>query len=172
MLEGVFTVLFALFAFWILPNSPLEVKSLSISEREHCYRRLELDAKGKENTKIIWREVLRTLPDPSLWILVLVLFCNGVSLYGLAYFTPSIVAGFGYSPNKTQLYTVPPFATAFVATVIGALIADRYKARGTVAIFSTTLQICCSVQPWAELFYAPGNCVKYLALDMAEQTED
>ncbi|KAH6912690.1 hypothetical protein BKA70DRAFT_772235 [Coprinopsis sp. MPI-PUGE-AT-0042] len=29
-------------------------------------------------------------------------------------FTPSIVQGLGYSPTRTQLMTVPPFATAFV----------------------------------------------------------
>lgn len=81
MLEGVFTILFDLFAFWALPNTPLEVKTLSATEREYCLRRLELDER-KEKTKIVWTEVLRILPDLILWVLILVLFCNGVSLFG------------------------------------------------------------------------------------------
>jgi len=76
-----------------------------------------------------------------MWFVVLVLFDNGGSLFGLAYFTPSIVAGFGYSANKTHLYTVPPFAIAFVATVISAIVADRYKARGAVGIACTLLSV-------------------------------
>jgi hypothetical protein len=72
---------------------------------------------------------------------VIVLFGNGVSLFGLGYFTPSIVAEFGYSANKTQLYTVPPFAIAFAATIISALVADRYKARGAVGIVCTFLSV-------------------------------
>jgi MFS family permease len=141
LLEGVFTILFSLFAIWVLPNTPLDVKTLGPSERAYCQQRLELDAKGSESTKIIPKDVLGALKDISLWILVLILFCNGVSLFGLAYFTPSIVAGFGYSANKTQLYTVPPFAMAFVVTVIAALVSDKYRARGAVAFVATSLSV-------------------------------
>jgi hypothetical protein len=56
LLEGVFTIVFALFSLWILPNTPLDVKILSQSEREYCQQRLELDAKGSESTKIIQKE--------------------------------------------------------------------------------------------------------------------
>ena len=138
------------------------MKTLSKSEREYCQRRLELDAKGHESTKIIPSEVFTTLNDLCLWILLFILFCSGVSLYGLAYFTPSIVAGFGYSPNKTQLYTVPPFAIAFVATVIGSLIADRYRARGAVAFVFTSL----SVAGFAVFYTSKTVAVRYVALNM------
>jgi predicted MFS family arabinose efflux permease len=141
LLEGVFTICFSLFSFWILPNNPLDVKTLSATERQYLVRHLSLDAKGTESIAIIPRQILSVLKDSSMWLVVLVLFGNGVSLFGLAYFTPSIVAGFGYSANKTQLYTVPPFAIAFVATVISALVADRYKARGAVGIVCTLLSV-------------------------------
>lgn len=162
MLEGVFTVVFAIFALWILPNTLLDVKTLSKSEREYCQSRLEIDAKGSESSKIIPKDILGALKDIVLWILVLTLFCNGVSLFGLAYFTPSIVAGFGYSANKTQLYTVPPFAVAFVATVIGALVADKYKARGAVALFTTSL----SVIGFAVFYTSKTIGVRYFSLHM------
>jgi predicted MFS family arabinose efflux permease len=162
LLEGVFTIVFALFSLWILPNTPLDVKILSQSEREYCQQRLELDAKGSESTKIIQKDIFGALPDLCLWILVLTLFCSGVSLFGLAYFTPSIVAGFGYSANKTQLYTVPPFAIAFVATVIGALIADKYRARGAVAFVATSL----SVAGFAVFYTSKTVAVRYVSLNM------
>ena len=40
-------------------------------------------------------------------------FMVGTALYGLAFFLPSIVHGLGFSPNKTQLLSVGPFAAAF-----------------------------------------------------------
>lgn len=63
----------------------------------------------------------------------LALFCNGVTLYGLAYFTPSIVAAMKYSTTRTQLMTVPPFALAFVFTIVSSVIADRFHCRGATA---------------------------------------
>jgi hypothetical protein len=51
LLEGVFTIVFALFSLWILPNTPLDVKILSQSEREYCQQRLELDAKEAKAPK-------------------------------------------------------------------------------------------------------------------------
>jgi len=162
LLEGVFTILFSLFAIWVLPNTPVDVKTLSPSERAYCQQRLELDAKGSESTKIIPKDIFGALKDISLWILVLILFCNGVSLFGLAYFTPSIVAGFGYSANKTQLYTVPPFAMAFVVTVIAALVSDKYRARGAVAFVATSL----SVAGFAVFYTSKTVAVRYVSLHM------
>jgi predicted MFS family arabinose efflux permease len=162
ILEGVFTILFSLFAIWVLPNTPLDVKTLSPSARAYCQQRLELDAKGSESSEIIPKDILGAIKDISLWILVLILFCNGISLFGLAYFTPSIVTGFGYSTNKTQLYTVPPFAMAFVVTVIAALVSDKYKARGAVAFVATSL----SVASFAVFYTSKTVVVRYVSLHM------
>jgi predicted MFS family arabinose efflux permease len=162
ILEGVFTILFSLFAIWVLPNTPLDVKTLSPSARAYCQQRLELDAKGSESSEIIPKDILGAIKDISLWILVLILFCNGISLFGLAYFTPSIVTGFGYSTNKTQLYTVPPFAMAFVVTVIAALVSDKYKARGAVAFVATSL----SMASFAVFYTSKTVVVRYVSLHM------
>ncbi|CAG8605820.1 6724_t:CDS:2, partial [Scutellospora calospora] len=47
----------------------------------------------------------------------------------------------GFNGTKTQLFTVPPFAIAFVATMIAAYAADRYKARGITAMITSLLSI-------------------------------
>ena len=41
---------------------------------------------------------------------------NGTTLLGLALFLPTIVSELGFSPTKTQLVSVGPFATGFVGT--------------------------------------------------------
>lgn len=161
-LEGLFTILFALFAIWVLSNTPLDVKTLTPSEGAYCQQRLELDAKGSESPKIIPKEIFGALKDLSLWILVLILFYKRVSLFGLAYFTPSIVASFRYSANKTQLYTAPPFAMAFIVTVIAALISNKYRARGAVAFVATSL----SVAGFAVFYTSKTVAVRYVSLHM------
>ena len=39
---------------------------------------------------------------------------DGTTLYGLAYFLPSIVKQLGFSANKTQLLSVGPFVAGFL----------------------------------------------------------
>jgi sugar phosphate permease len=58
---------------------------------------------------------------------------------GLAYLSPSIVETLGYGKTKTQLLTVPPFAFAFVVTMVAAYLADRFKRHDLMAICTTCL---------------------------------
>ena len=68
-------------------------------------------------------------------------FCNGATLFGLAVFVPTVINSLGYSPIRTQLFTVPPYAVSTVCSLIGALVADRYKCRGYVAVFFSIVAI-------------------------------
>ncbi|QRW03728.1 major facilitator superfamily transporter [Ceratobasidium sp. AG-Ba] len=72
------------------------------------------------------------LDAPHVILLCIPLFFSGVTLFGLAFFTPSIVNSLGYSPVRTQLMTVPPYAVSFVVSLSLAYVSDRYKMRGPV----------------------------------------
>ncbi|EDN03450.1 conserved hypothetical protein [Histoplasma mississippiense (nom. inval.)] len=141
LLEGLFTVLFGIFSFLMLPNDPSQVFLFSPEEVEQCTRRLAQDTNLPDNETVTLNRVLSTFKDPHILNLCAVLFCSGINLYGLSYFTPSIVQALGYSPTKTQLLTVPPFACAFVATMIAAYFADRYKQRGIASICTSTIAL-------------------------------
>jgi hypothetical protein len=45
--------------------------------------------------------------------MLIVYFMLGTMIYGLAYFLASIVSQLGFSPTKTQLLSVGPFAVTF-----------------------------------------------------------
>ena len=51
-------------------------------------------------------------------------------IFGLAYFAPTIINSMGYSAFRTQLMSVPPYATTFVVTVVMAILSDRWGQRG------------------------------------------
>lgn len=144
ILEGLFTVIFGAFAFWVLPATPNHAKFLSQKEKDYVVGRLrEAGAISDEKTDgFSWAEVGRTFKLPHIWFLFFIYFFNGTIVYSLGYFAPSIVLSLGFSPIRSQLMSVPPFAAAFVLTITAAFFADRYRARGLVAIFSS---LCCII---------------------------
>ena len=68
-------------------------------------------------------------------------FFGGNILLGMAYFAPTIIHSMGYSPVRTQLMSVPPYAATFVICVGVALLSDRWGQRGYCLLFSGTLAI-------------------------------
>ncbi|KAL4883208.1 major facilitator superfamily domain-containing protein [Aspergillus karnatakaensis] len=141
ILEGLFTVCFGLFSYAMLPNSPETVMTFKPQHKEHCLRRLQLDANLFSEEKVTVKKVLSVFKDLHVLLLTAFLFCSGVCLFGLAYFSPAIVQAMGYDNTRTQLMTVPPYAVAFVVTMVTAYIADRYRQRGICAFVTTLISL-------------------------------
>ncbi|OAX36211.1 MFS general substrate transporter [Rhizopogon vinicolor AM-OR11-026] len=163
ILEGIFTFLFGFTCFFILPNSPATATFFSTKERHYVLARLKEDGAVSSDDKsdnFSWIEVLRCFKSLHVLMLTPVLFVLGVTLYGLAYFEPTIVAGLGYTGNKAQLMSAPPFVVAFVVSMITAVIADRYNCRGFMIIFFTF----CNVVGFAMFYAAKSNHVRYGSL--------
>ena len=72
-------------------------------------------------------------------ILSTIAFFSGTMLFGIAYFAPTIIRSMGYSPVRTQLMSVPPYATTFVVSVVIAFFADRWGQRGYALLLSGIL---------------------------------
>jgi MFS family permease len=141
LIEGLTTVVFALFAMLILPNTPRQVLSFTAEEAEYCTQRLNADTKIYETSKITLKAIVSAFKEPHVLNMSVIAFCNGVVIGGLAYFTPSVVLALGYGPTKTQLMSVPPFAIALFLTLAAAQFADRYHRRGLAALATLSLAI-------------------------------
>lgn len=140
-LEGLFTVVFGIFSFFVLPNHPGQVKTFTAEQAAHCIERLKLDVEMPDTEHVSLAAVFSVFKSLHVLLQCLTLFCNGACLFGMAYFTPSIVQGLGYNPTHTQLLTVPPFVTAFLVTMIAAYFADHYRQRGLAALSTTVLAL-------------------------------
>ncbi|KAI5993256.1 major facilitator superfamily domain-containing protein [Pisolithus albus] len=119
ILEGLFTFVFSIFSFLVLPRSPETARFLTSEERYYVVTKLKSSkAISDDDDKDVfsWIEVWRAIRSPQVLMLCVVVFFGGTMLYGLAYFEPTIVAGLGYAGNKAQLMSVPPFVLAFLAT--------------------------------------------------------
>lgn len=55
-------------------------------------------------------------------------------MYSISLFLPTIVKNMGYTNEKSQLMSVPPYVAACVCTIGAGYLADRQKKRGIYMI--------------------------------------
>ncbi|KAI9457829.1 MFS general substrate transporter [Lactarius psammicola] len=140
IVEGGFTVAFGLATLFFVPASPESIKVLTEEEREAYCHDLAEDWSGDADTDstykevFSWSEVASAFTDaPHVLVLFFPFFFLGATVYGLAYFIPTIVNALGHPPYYTQLLTVPPYACSFVFSIVSAYFCDKYKNRGVMA---------------------------------------
>lgn len=154
ILEGLLTIVVSFAFFFLLPNFPEEVKWLTEEERTFVKARLEIDQGSSARERPIKaRDVANVFRDPKVFIGGLMYFGLVVPAYGYAYFSPTIIRGYGYSPIQTQLHSVPPWAAAFGFSMILAWFSDRFKHRFIFAIFA----ICVAIVGFAILISVHDN---------------
>ena len=122
-----------LLSYFLVPSTPRNSKFLSEKQKEWSLSsfytalhvltspvfsiimsRLERDRPSIEPVdKFTFKEVIRSASSPHVIMVFIMFFMSGTMLYGLALFLPSIVSQLGFSPNKTQLLSVGPFAAGF-----------------------------------------------------------
>ncbi|KAJ4481244.1 major facilitator superfamily domain-containing protein [Lentinula aciculospora] len=135
ILEGSFTFLFGLSSYFIFPRSLEKTWFLSDEEKEYVKGKLFEDIQ-KEEEGFSWKEVVEALKLPQLWLLGAAFFFAATILFGLAYFSPSIIQGLGYTAADAQLMSVPPYAVACIIALIASFISDRYRCRGVICVIS------------------------------------
>ncbi|KAJ7215320.1 major facilitator superfamily domain-containing protein [Mycena haematopus] len=141
IIEGAITVVVGLVSFFLLPDTPDHARFLNDEEKTYIKTKLKEDGAiaGEAADSFSWPEVVKAFTSIHVLIVAVVFFFSGVVLYSLAYFTPSIVQSLGYTAAKAQLMSVPPFAVAFVLSMLTAWISDHYKCRGLTGVFCSLL---------------------------------
>lgn len=142
ILEGAFTVLVSFAFYFLLPSFPEQATWLREDERRYVAAKLRLDQgdAGLERS-ITLGDVGRVLWDYKVLLGGVMYLGLIVPAYGYAYFAPSIISSYGYSPTQTQLRSVPPWAVAFVFSMIVAFVSDRLRHRALFAVLAVFLAI-------------------------------
>ncbi|EAW12537.1 putative MFS transporter [Aspergillus clavatus NRRL 1] len=135
IIEGLLTCVVAIVWFFVLPDFPEDVKWLNEEERDYIRAKLAKDvgSSGKD-VKLTFRDMLDVFKDYKIFIGGLMYFGQIVTAYGYAYFAPTIIKTYGYSPIMTQLYSVPPWAAAFGFSMLIATLSDQFKHRFAFAM--------------------------------------
>lgn len=130
LIEGIPSVVLAICVFFFLPSRPQTSRYLNENERTLALTRLNADSLNEGNNGIEWAGVKRALLDWKTYVIAIMYSAMNLGLGSVSGFLPTIVQGLGYSGADAQLYTVPPYAVAFVFMLILASISDRLKTRG------------------------------------------
>jgi MFS family permease len=162
ILEGCLTCIVAVIFFFFIPSFPEDAKWLTEEERNYIKARLQVDqGRSAAERKITLRDVGRVFKDYKIYIGGLMYFGLIVPAYGYAFFAPSIIATYGYSPIRTQLFSVPPWACAFAFAMIIAFLSDKFKHRFLFAL----IPICVSITGFGILITVHNNYhLEYAAL--------
>jgi sugar phosphate permease len=181
ILEGVLTCVIAIALFFTLPDFPETARWVTEDERRYVQARLRIDqGRSAADRKITMKDVVRFYKDPMTFIGGLMYFGMVMPAYsklspqscysvittdahgvGYAYFSPSIIRTYGYSPIQTQLYSVPPWAAAFGFSMTVAYLSDRLRHR----FLFTVVPICVAITGCSILLAVHNNRnVQYGAL--------
>lgn len=159
ILEGIPSCVCAILCFFFLPDFPETASWLSNEERHLATKRIKgIAALG--HAKITWKEAKETLLDWRIYLhhLGYMSLCPPFSSVSL--FTPTLVSGLGYEGLNAQLFTVPPFAIAFVVTVFLAWVADRRELRSWcsfISLFTAGLAFLVQGVSYVGIFDYPAN---------------
>lgn len=99
-----------------------------MNERIEVQRRL-LDDEGLSDEFHV-KFLYQALRDMKIWVMMLITIGIFTPLYSISLFLPTIITQLGYSANKSQLLTVPPYLTACFFTIFGNYLADKTGQRG------------------------------------------
>ncbi|KAE8136454.1 major facilitator superfamily domain-containing protein [Aspergillus pseudotamarii] len=160
LVEGVPTIAAGLLVFLFLPSYPEKVGWLTDEEKEAQALRLEANGSSGED-KLNWKDAKETLLSARLYIHYLTYLSISAGVASLSLFAPTIIAGLGYTDIQAQLFTVPPYAVAYVVTLGLAWLSDRLKCRGAIACGS---QIAAAV---AFIIQAEAYTARYAFLVIA-----
>ncbi|RKL28157.1 hypothetical protein BFJ72_g12617 [Fusarium proliferatum] len=125
--------------FFFLPSYPENCNFLTTDEKRLQARRLGELASSKQ--KITWLDAKATLCDYRLYAHYLAYTGIGCLISSLSLFAPTIVEGLGFVGLRAQLFTVPPYALAFICSILAAFVSDHFRVRGPVTF--AALSTCC-----------------------------
>ena len=116
ILEGTPSCICAILVYFMFPNFPETAGWLSEGERRLATERIKGVA-SLGHAKITWDDAKATLKDWRLYLHYFSFIAFNIAFSSISLFSPTIVSGLGFEGLDAQLFTVPPYAIAFVVTV-------------------------------------------------------
>ena len=148
IIEGVITIGFAIFSFFVLLDFPATASRLSKEERLLAVTRILHDRQTTSVRHGIhlthWQALKASLADPRTYIMTLLAILN-LGSTTIVYFIPTIVKAVGYTSTKAQWMTVPIYMTAAAMLIIFSYTADRTGDRRWHITACFVISLICSI---------------------------
>jgi MFS family permease len=161
LLEGFPSVLVAVIAWHIIPDSPSTAPYLTKREKKVARLRLRKSKSShtRESKGLNFREMLSTILDPKTYLTASMFFLTNLAFSSLPVFLPTIIHEMGHSVRVSQALSAPPYLLAFICVILTAYLSDKYASRSPFIIFHALLSalgyilICISgIYGWSNWF--------------------
>jgi MFS transporter, ACS family, tartrate transporter len=137
ILEALPSILMAFGVVFYLTDRPAQAAWLGEDERTWLEARLAEERQKKEAVEHL--SIGKAMADPRVLACSLVYFCLNAASYGVAFFLPTIVKGFGVSNFETGLLSALPFVFGAVGMVLLGRSSDRTLKRREHVCFAMLL---------------------------------
>jgi sugar phosphate permease len=158
LIEGFPSVIVAVIAWNVIPDSPETVSYLTKRERKVARMRLRNEkpsssasSSSKPSSGLRGRELLAVLRDPVAWMTAAMFFLTNMAYSSLPVFLPKIMTEMGHDTLTSQALSAPPYLAAFFIVLLTAYLSDKFEAR-TIPL----------------VFHALASTLGYAALALAE----
>lgn len=142
-IEGIITIGLGILAFFTLTDRPETAIWLSPAEKQLAIARVKSERIGTREVldKIDTKKLKRGIFNPVTLSTAFIFLLNNITVQGLAFFAPTIVATIYKEKTliQKQLYTVPPYVVGAFFTVLFPLISWRIDRRHIFLILSAPL---------------------------------
>jgi ACS family tartrate transporter-like MFS transporter len=137
IIEAVPSILMAFGVIFYLTDRPAQATWLAEDERTWLQGRLDAEHQHKQAAEHI--SIGRSLGDPRVLACAFVYFCLNAASYGVAFFLPTIVKGFGVSNFQTGLLAAVPFVFGAIGMVLLGRNSDKTLKRREHVCFAMVL---------------------------------
>ncbi|RDW78654.1 putative MFS transporter [Aspergillus mulundensis] len=137
LVEGFPSVIVAVFAWFMIPDSPGTAAFLEPRQRMVAQLRMGDGARPEypgNRRRFDWAEVGKALSDPKSYITAFMFFSCNVAFSSMPVFLPTILQDMGYTPQTSQALSAPPYLIAFITVLVTAYLSDRSRSRSPYLI--------------------------------------
>jgi cyanate permease len=129
IMPGLITIVAALPIYFFVAEFPERARWLRQDELKMIQDRLEEDRGENFEDKANWKAFLSAATDWKVYVISAMLMLPNAGAYSMAFFSPSILASFGYSTALSQILSTPPTIFAVIMSITTGIVADRLHMR-------------------------------------------
>lgn len=142
IIEGSTTILLAFLFYFLLPEFPEEAKWLKGDEKTYILGRLRADqGASSHETTMSWFDIKGMFTDIKTYASGFMYMGLVVVGYAYSFFAPTIIKTYRYNNIQTQLHSVPPWASACVASMTITFLSHKFRHRFGFTVFGCLISI-------------------------------
>lgn len=127
LIIGLMNFVWAIFFFWLCPDSPTSAKFLDEREKAILIETLSKNNMGIKDKKLKKYQIIEAASDISVWMLGLIGLGCGIINGGSSNFSSALIKGFGFNGLNATALQLPTGAIEFVIVFIAGIIAILTK---------------------------------------------